>query len=245
MFAVKTCKKYHKERLSIVHETWGKSALNIKYFSEASSKKYNTTVLPEVHKNTNEGHCLKTYAILKYFKEEYEKMGWKWLVIADDDTILGVQNLFNLLHQYNPNEALLIGERYGFLLSKEKIGYDYLAGGAGMVYSAKMVNELLQENGKYCSCTKPTDHDDMLLAGLCAKNIQKSILHNERFHQNSPSDYPPQLLEDREPISFHKFRTINTDYGGLEWNNPKQTYEKYFKESDAFLRAYKKETRQL
>ena len=28
-FAVKTCKKYHKERLPILFETWGKAAVNI------------------------------------------------------------------------------------------------------------------------------------------------------------------------------------------------------------------------
>ena len=32
LFAVKTCKQYHKERLPILVETWGKAALNIEYF---------------------------------------------------------------------------------------------------------------------------------------------------------------------------------------------------------------------
>ena len=34
LFAVKTCKKYHSERLPIIMETWSKAALNIEYFSE-------------------------------------------------------------------------------------------------------------------------------------------------------------------------------------------------------------------
>ena len=240
LFAVKTCKKYHKERLPILLETWGKAALNIEYFSDTRSKKYNTTLLPDVEK-TERGHCQKTYAILKYFERESKKNGWKWLVITDDDTILGVQNLFNLLQNYNPSEPLLLGERYGFLLSKEKLGYDYLSGGAGMVFSEKMVKDMLKNNGKYCYCPNPDDHDDMILAGWCMKNIQKPILHNERFHQNSPSVYSQELLDDREPISFHKFRTIDAEHGTLEWNNPKETYNKYFKESDTFLRTYKKE----
>ena len=100
-------------------------------------------MLPEIYQNTEKGHCLKSHAILKYFERYAEKNGWKWLVIADDDTILGVQNLFNLLQHYNPSTALLIGERYGYLLSKEKLGFDYLAGGAGMVFSVKMVKEML------------------------------------------------------------------------------------------------------
>ena len=239
-FAVKTCKKHHKERLPIISETWGKSALNIEYFSEVKSKRYNTTLLPEVYQNTEKGHCLKTHAILKYFERYAAKNGWKWLVITDDDTILGVQNLFNLLQHYNPNNALLIGERYGYLLSKEKLGFDYLAGGAGMVFSAKMVKDMLQENGKYCSCPKPDEHDDMFLAGSCIKLIQKSILHNDRFHQNSPSAYSSKVLENKDQISFHKFRTIDPDHGTFDWNNPKETYKKYFMESDKFLKSYKK-----
>ena len=243
-FAVKTCKKHHKERLPIISETWGKSALNIEYFSETKSKKYNTTLLPEVYQNTEKGHCLKSHAILKYFERYAEKNGWKWLVIADDDTILGVQNLFNLLQHYNPSRALLIGERYGYLLSKEKLGFDYLAGGAGMVFSVKMVNEMLQDNSKYCLCPKPDEHDDMFLAGSCIKLIKKSILHNDRFHQYSPSVYAPEFLENQDPISFHKFRTIDPEHGTFDWNNPKETYKKYFMESDTFLRTYKKENRE-
>ena len=65
LFAVKTCKKYHRERLPIIFDTWGKAALNIEYFSEYASRKYKTKVLPRVQQNTEKGHCQKTEAILK------------------------------------------------------------------------------------------------------------------------------------------------------------------------------------
>ena len=51
LFAVKTCKKYHSERLPIIFETWSKSALNIEYFSEEADATYGTKVLPEVKSN--------------------------------------------------------------------------------------------------------------------------------------------------------------------------------------------------
>ena len=55
LFAVKTCKKYHSERLPIILETWSKAAINIEYFSEEVEEKYGTKVLPEVKKNTERG----------------------------------------------------------------------------------------------------------------------------------------------------------------------------------------------
>ena len=239
LFAVKTCKKYHKERLPVIFQTWGKAALNVEYFSDVAEARYRTKVLPEVYRNTEIGHCLKTEAILKYFNKNMVVKGWKWLIIVDDDTIIGIHKMLGFLHDYSANEPLIIGQRYGYLLSEEKRGYDYLAGGAGIVYSSAMVAEIMKDNGRYCSCPKPDEHDDMYLAGVCIKNARMPVLHSDRFHQNSPSDYSPELLRNRDPISFHKFYNIDEEYGTLNWNNPKKTYNKYFNHSDAYLRMYK------
>eukprot|EP00058_Branchiostoma_floridae_P020281 XP_002605771.1 hypothetical protein BRAFLDRAFT_121883 [Branchiostoma floridae] len=85
-FAVKTCEKYHKDRVPVVKKTWGKHARHITYYSdkEDSTIPTVTTGVP----NTERGHCGKVYAILKEFhsKESLKKMDW--LVIADDDTLL-------------------------------------------------------------------------------------------------------------------------------------------------------------
>ena len=124
-------------------------------------------------------------------------------------------------------------------MSSETKGYDYIAGGAGIVYSLAMVVEIMKENGRYCSCPKPDEHDDMYLAGICIKTAGKSVLHSDRFHQNSPSDYSLDLLRNRDPISFHKFYNIDEEYGTLNWNNPRKTYNNYFKDSDEYLRMYK------
>ena len=107
LFAVKTCKKFHEERLTVVGETWAKAALNVKYFSEEADPKYGTIVLPGV-RNTERGHCGKTLAIIKYFHQRASEEGLKWLVIADDDTMLGVNRYLELLSCYDP--ASKIGE---------------------------------------------------------------------------------------------------------------------------------------
>ena len=105
LFAVKTCKKFHEERLTVVGETWAKAALNVKYFSEEADPNYGTIVLPGV-RNTERGHCGKTLAIIKFFNNHASEEGWKWLVIADDDTILGVKRYLELLSCYDPAEKI-------------------------------------------------------------------------------------------------------------------------------------------
>ena len=235
LFAVKTCKKYHSERLPIILETWSKAAINIEYFSEEVEEKYGTKVLPEVKKNTERGHCMKTEAILKYFDRNKEANRWQWLVIADDDTIMSVQKMLEFLKCYKPEEPLAIGQRYGFRVAEGKYGYDYITGGGGMVFSHKMVQEMLKDNGARCHCPRPDHPDDMHLAGVCIANLGLTIVHSDRFHQARPDDYSPDLLKDRDPISFHKF-----------WNNdPLNVYKKYFKQADETLKTYKynKETR--
>ena len=87
-------------------ETWAKAALNIEYFSEEADPHYETKVLPEVSQNTERGHCLKTEAILKYFSQNAKLNGWKWLVIADDDTLLSVHKMLEFLTCYDEKNPL-------------------------------------------------------------------------------------------------------------------------------------------
>ena len=228
-FAVKTCKKYHSERLPIIFQTWAKAAVNIDYFSEVAEAEYLTKVLPEVNKNTERGHCMKTEAILKYFNRNAKAKGWKWLIITDDDTLLSVHKLLEFLKCYNPEESLAIGQRYGFRVAEGKFGYDYITGGGGMVFSSEMVAQMMQDNGKYCFCPQPNHPDDMHLAGACIANLGFDVTHSDRFHQARPNDYTSDLLLHQDPISFHKF-----------WNNdPIKIYNDYFRNADENLRIYK------
>ena len=60
-------------------------------------------------------------------------------------------------------------------------------------------------------------------------NIGANLVHSELFHQARPDDYPDKLINRKEPVSFHKF-----------WqNNPKEIYEKYFKEHDVVMKEQK------
>lgn len=196
-FAVKTCTKFHNDRVPIVKKTWGNHTPIIKFFSDKEDKSIPTIDLGVP--NSENGHCMKTVAIIKYISKEIEiNANIQWIVIADDDTILGVNNLRRLLSCYDYNEKLCLGERYGFEL-RDHLGYNYITGGGGMVFSRYLLT-LLANN---CICPSLTTPDDMYL-GICMAKLGVDVTHVSGFHQARPSDYSPDYLASHEAISFHK-----------------------------------------
>ncbi|CAG5088999.1 3-glucosyltransferase (Mus musculus) [Cotesia congregata] len=132
--AVKTYDKNHQDRVPIIMKTWLKNVKNFGLYSNVEDKS-----LPNVHvvPDTKEGHCKKTYAILKHANYVLKKNNFNWLVVADDDTIFSIARLLRVLTCYNPKKLIALGERYGYRTIRDT-GYDYLTGGAGLVLSLSL-----------------------------------------------------------------------------------------------------------
>jgi len=177
------------------------------------------TVQLEGIENTERGHCLKTMAIIKHFHQTSASKGFKWLVIADDDTILSVYRLLDYLQCFNSDEDIHLGQRYGYRIAYGSHGYDYITGGGAMIFSEAVVNKIVKSSS--CKCNSKEAPDDMHL-GACLSNLGISLVHSPRFHQARPEDYAEEFLKTNEPISFHKF-----------WNtDPLKIYDTWFKSSD-------------
>lgn len=217
--AVKTCSKFHTERITVIKKTWAKYAVNIGFYSDKSDES-----LPEaiITPNTERGHCAKTFSILIHSHKILTRKKLDWLVITDDDTIFSLGRLLRLLTCYNPRNPLALGERYGFRLW-ENNGYNYLTGGAGLVLSRDVVEKLIKPG--FCSCPSPSTPDDMFLFGVCLKRMGLQPTHSPFFHQARPDDYPRAYLASQEPVSFHKFWLIE----------PEQVYKEWFAEADIAL----------
>uniref|UniRef100_A0AAA9S114 Beta 3-glucosyltransferase n=1 Tax=Bos taurus TaxID=9913 RepID=A0AAA9S114_BOVIN len=83
--AVKTCKKFHGDRIPIVKQTWAGQAGHLEYYSDYADNSIPTVDLGIP--NTDRGHCGKTFAILERFlNHSHDKI--PWLVIVDDDTLI-------------------------------------------------------------------------------------------------------------------------------------------------------------
>ncbi|XP_077422151.1 beta 3-glucosyltransferase a isoform X2 [Vanacampus margaritifer] len=198
--AVKTCKKFHSERVPVIKKTWERDADYLEYYSDHADAAIPTLDLGVA--NTERGHCGKTFAILKRFVSG-DVPDTEWLLIVDDDTLISLPRLRSLLSCYRPSEAVYLGERYGYGLSQG--GYSYITGGGGMVFSREAVERLLQSG---CKCYSDDAPDDMVL-GMCLNALGIPATHSPLFHQARPEDYSADLLAHQVPISFHKHWNID------------------------------------
>ncbi|CAH1801167.1 unnamed protein product [Owenia fusiformis] len=216
--AVKTCEKFHKDRVPIVLKTWGKHVPHIEYISETLDNDIPTveTGLP----NTESGHCGKLEFILKRAATHPELISKPWIVVADDDTVLSFNRLRRFLSCYDPNERIVIGERYGYGVAKG-YGYNYPTGGGGMVFSRAAIEKLMFDGDRPFNCPSLDTPDDMILGSFC-RGLNIPLVHSPLFHQARPDDYSEGYLSWQSPISFHK-----------HWNNdPIKVYDTWFKEAD-------------
>ncbi|KAJ7387327.1 fucose metabolic process [Desmophyllum pertusum] len=196
-FAVKTTKKYHKDRVPIVQKTVGQHAKHIAYYSETEDPSIPTEDIGVP--NTERGHCAKLQAIIDRSASDPRAADKPWLVILDDDTIMSVPRLQKLLACYDPKEVTLLGERYGYGLTGG-YGYEYITGGGSMILSRAGIEALLKSG---CRCWEPDSPDDMWL-GNCFRRLGVPVTHNPAFHQAKPNEYVPSLLAHQTPVSFHK-----------------------------------------
>ncbi|XP_019385656.1 PREDICTED: beta-1,3-glucosyltransferase isoform X1 [Crocodylus porosus] len=247
--AVKTCQKFHGDRIPIVKQTWENEATLIEYYSD-----YAETSIPTVDlgiPNTDRGHCGKTFAILERFLNSSSSKT-PWLVIVDDDTLISISRLRKLLSCYDPSEPVFLGERYGYGLGTG--GYSYITGGGGLLckglsvgldgrwfliqidhcrqifpvmfetlgFSMGMVfsrTAVQKLLASKCRCYSTDAPDDMVL-GMCFSGLGIPITHSPLFHQARPMDYPKDYLSHQIPISFHKHWNIDPVKVYFTWLAP-------------------------
>uniref|UniRef100_A0A1S4H2B8 Fringe-like glycosyltransferase domain-containing protein n=1 Tax=Anopheles gambiae TaxID=7165 RepID=A0A1S4H2B8_ANOGA len=220
MFAVKTCSKYHKDRVPALKQTWTRYVQHLRYFSDVDDPTIPTiaTSVP----NSSAGHCAKTLEILQLIGDELRYNGSlqaiRWVMLVDDDTILSTSALARFLSCYDPGRDLYLGERYGYrLLGADGGGYNYVTGGGGIVLSVAILDALQRT----CECPSASSPDDMILAA-CLQRLGIRPIHSPLFHQARPSDYAPELLDRRGTVSFHKHWQID----------PQQVYNRWFRQQD-------------
>ncbi|XP_037961043.1 beta-1,3-glucosyltransferase [Teleopsis dalmanni] len=229
-FAIKTCKRFHTERIPIIEATWGPFTVHKRYFSDVADA--NVPTISVGLPNVETGHCSKTLAILRFALKDIERINLQvnevynsetmekteamksaiqWIFLCDDDTLLSVAGICEILGCFNPHDNIYLGERYGYRLYAED-GFNYITGGGGIALSLPVVRLILQ----HCTCPSATAPDDMIL-GSCLHSLQLSAIHTPRFHQARPNDYPPALLQIEPPISFHKFWQLDPYMVHSDW----------------------------
>ncbi|XP_053693637.1 beta-1,3-glucosyltransferase isoform X1 [Sabethes cyaneus] len=226
LFAVKTCAKFHEERVPVLLHTWAQYVRHLRLYSDTGDVSIPTiaTSIP----NTSIGHCAKTLEILHLINEEIfhnsSLADVRWIMLVDDDTILSPSALVRHLSCFDFNKDVYLGERYGYHLlttrgdgtAESGYGYNYITGGGGIVISVTILDALLRS----CECPSASSPDDMIIAA-CLYRLGVRPVHSPLFHQARPSDYPPEILGP-DSISFHKHWQID----------PYHVYNRWFRLND-------------
>ncbi|XP_049842595.1 uncharacterized protein LOC126293415 [Schistocerca gregaria] len=126
----------HRDKADAVKETWGQRCSQLLFFSSQLDM-----MLPVVTLNVSEGREVlwnKTKAAVRYAWDKGLLRRNEWLLKADDDTYVVMENLRQLLQPLEPEEALYLGLH---LLANVPEGY--MSGGAGYVLSRGAVQRLV------------------------------------------------------------------------------------------------------
>ncbi|KAL1414621.1 hypothetical protein MTO96_007294 [Rhipicephalus appendiculatus] len=207
--AVKTCSQFHKDRVPVIKATWAGDAHQVLFFSDVEDDRVPTITVGVA--NVERGHCAKTLAILRHVVSH--GLLARWLLVADDDTLISIPRLLDLLSCFDPEDDVALGERYGFGAATER-GYDYLTGGSGdgvqpQDRGADHQLAMLVFKGRLARRHDP--------GGVCLKQLGVSLTHSPLFHQGRPDDYNRQLLSHQRPISFHKFWMMDPVVAYRKW----------------------------
>ncbi|KAI6650437.1 Beta--glucosyltransferase [Oopsacas minuta] len=203
--AVKTYAENYSTRLQLIIKTWLSDTRDItKFFTHSleNTSQFDGEInfIDVGFNNTGGGHCQKMLFIMKYFLQNEKG---HWLAIIDDDTFINMERLTRILSCINPeSEAIILGERYGFLQIEDG-GYPYITGGGGILINRKAIRKFIDED-VYCPVGAP---DDMWL-GMHSKVHGIIMLDFPNFHQSVESTYHKDYIKSFMPVTYHRIGTV-------------------------------------
>ena len=145
LYLVMTYPKNHKSRAYQIYKTWGSRCTYVEFLTSESDPEIPTLLSPA------EDNYNLVWAKTKHgFKTAYEKYHDKvdWVMKADDDTYVIVENLRYLLSSYNHSDPIWFGCEFKVIVED-----GYMSGGAGYVLSKEAVrrfHDLALTNASLC-----------------------------------------------------------------------------------------------
>ncbi|XP_049838918.1 glycoprotein-N-acetylgalactosamine 3-beta-galactosyltransferase 1-like [Schistocerca gregaria] len=193
---VMTGPKNHATKAAAVNATWGQHCDKLLFMTS----KHDTT-LPTVALDVSEGRqhlWAKTQAAFKYIVHEGLLESTDWVLKADDDTFMVMENLRHLLLPLNASRALFVGLRLR-PFSPE----GFMSGGAGYVLSRMAVLRFVEEglSGDIEGCNNTGKDGEDVAMGRCMVALNATFLDSrdsdglERFHAYGPER---QMAPDNE-----------------------------------------------
>ncbi|OIT35085.1 PREDICTED: uncharacterized protein LOC109243832 [Nicotiana attenuata] len=113
----------------------------------------NVPKLVEETKHVDSRVLRMVHGIMEVFREEHE--GVRWVIMGDDDSIFFVDNMVDILAQYDHTKYFYIGGHSEFILSNYLFSFNQAFGGAGIILSYPMARAFAKN---IMSCLKRYSH---------------------------------------------------------------------------------------
>ncbi|XP_065206591.1 glycoprotein-N-acetylgalactosamine 3-beta-galactosyltransferase 1-like isoform X1 [Planococcus citri] len=149
----------HKKKAIHVKATWGKRCNTLLFMSSALDEELPTIALP-----VGEGrHNLwgKTKEAFKHIYQHYSG-SYDWVIKADDDTFVILENLRYLLKDYDPDKPMYLGCKF-----KPYVKQGYMSGGAGYVLSREAVRRFVVNALNESGCRQDNGGAEDVEMGNC------------------------------------------------------------------------------
>ena len=134
---VATYQKNHAKNVRAIKDTWG-SRCDILYFASSVTDPSLPSFTVNCTKHDHDHLWCKTQKGIIYGVDTYRD-GWDWMLKADDDTYVIMDNLKYLLSQHDPNEPIWFGCQFA-------LGGDhnqkYMSGGTTYSLTQTLINIL-------------------------------------------------------------------------------------------------------
>lgn len=165
----------HETRARAILRTWGARCNRLLFMSSAADPVLDTVVLPlSGAAEARSELWLKTSAAYRYVHRHHAGE-FDWVLRADDDTYVVVENLRHMLHGRDADEALAFGCRFrlgGGLL--------YMSGGAGIVLSRRAVQLVVERGLEGGECTQAFGGVDDVALGEWGSDVSQMITVSKR-----------------------------------------------------------------
>ncbi|GAB2274410.1 hypothetical protein Dimus_009176 [Dionaea muscipula] len=136
-------------------------------------------------------HAIRMFKVIsEIFKDQEEHAqnngggggGVRWFVMADDDTVLFLDNLVEVLSRYDHRKYFYVGENSECVLSNLDNSFEMAFGGAGYALSYPLA-EALAKNSDVCIQRYPFLYGSDHLVQSCVADLGVSLTHEKGFHQ--------------------------------------------------------------
>ncbi|XP_013997916.1 glycoprotein-N-acetylgalactosamine 3-beta-galactosyltransferase 1-like [Salmo salar] len=202
---IMTGPKNLESRTKHIRATWAKRCNKILYMSSVE------TEFPTVGLNVSEGRDQLYWKTIRAFQYIYQhhRNDYDWVLKADDDTFVVIENLRYTLSKQDPEKPVYFGRRF-----RPFVQQGYMSGGAGYVLSKEAVRRFIKgfDTGK---CSHFSIIEDMAL-GKCMETMgvepgdSRDVKGRQTFHPYPPHKHlikkPPRKLPLHLLYDHYKLR---------------------------------------